>query len=419
MGTSTGGIISLGLATQDRPIWKLKKEFLALATETFRRKRLGTVWTGFNPFRWTSKAFLILHIWDSIYPTTPLRDELQRLFGQDRMLPVLGDAIDFEREDEIGKDMKIWEAALATAAAPFYVRKFEKTETGKDYTDRALHANFPVPYCLSEIARVWGRLGGEKTPIDILLSLGTGIQKREISIPTALKIGGFEAICTSFHSNLDCERKWREFERESADDSDIGGKVHRLNAHISGNYVALDNYKQMAQIDRDISTQSLDPKFAMDIERIADSLIANLFFFEPTVTKRDSITPAAQHKSLSGFIRCRLAKDSQCLKNLADIIEGFWYHELHDTANNPPPPSTSQWAAIEFTEQLRQGIKHHQQWLRVDCSINPTETHSAQQILAVTLKRNIIGRRLPSLTDPIPISGFPITFESLRKRALA
>ena len=392
--------------------------------------------------------FLILRIWDSLYHTAPLRENLQRLFGPERNLfsaaerpvrvavvsskdsgadkclitnynrPLLGADIDFEREDESDKEMKVWEAALATSAAPFYFSKFEKPETKKDYTDGALHANFPVPYTLEEIASVWGRPDGERAPLDILVSLGTGIQKREIKIPLALRIGGFEAVCTSFHNNLDCEGKWREFERGRARDGDIRGKVHRLNAHISGSYVSLDDYKRMAGIEVGIVKELKEPEAAMKLESIADALVANLFFFEPAMRAKEAVSPSSQQQYLPGSIRCRLARDSSNLKALVDVIESFWYMEFRGAPATLSPPSRSRWAPIPFTAQQRHGVKSQGKWLRVDCTITPIETDGVQQVLAVSLRRNNIpGRELPLLTMPIPISGFPISFQSLKRKA--
>jgi hypothetical protein len=382
-----------------------------------------------------SKAFMIFRIWDSIYPTDRLKEGLQRLLGAEKNLfspssrtvrvavtsakdngadkclianynrPELGTNHDFEREDEAHKDMKIWEAALATAAAPFYFERFEKIETGKNYIDGALHANFPVFYALEEISRIWDRPGEQKIPLDILLSVGTGVQKKEIAIPSPLKIGGFEAVCTSFHNNLDSQRKWLEFEQVHLKESSLRGRVHRLNAQIQGSYVALDHYKRMNQIDKDVTQQLRDPDFASLVDRIAGILIASLFFFEPDKSSTES-SSINEKDELMGSIRCRLAKGSDNLKNLVGKIAGFCYKEILDGHNLSS--DENHWVSIPLTDQHCYEVRAESQWFRVDCTLRPMERKDFQQVLAVTLKRK------PNA--PIPISGFPTTFQSLLEK---
>jgi predicted acylesterase/phospholipase RssA len=439
-----GGIIALGLATKDLSTTRLKAEFLALATKTFEKRREGTLMTMLDPFKVTSTFFLLLRIWESVYRTSPLKDGLKRLFGSDQNLfsaarrpvrvavtsvkdngadkclitnynrPLFGTDHDFEREDESQKDMKIWEAGLATAAAPFYFRKYEKPETKKNYTDGALHANFPVPYALEEIARVWARSDDEKVPLDILLSVGTGIQNKEIAIPMPLKIGGFQEICTSFHNSLNSQKGWEEFERSRSSDSDVQGRVHRLNAQIEGTYVALDHYKRMKEIDASVAVQVKDPMFSSHLRKIADLLVANLFFFEPDVNVREIISQG-QTEQLSGTIRCRLARDSYNLKNLVDAIESFWYKELRNI--DKFPEEKSQWMAVPLSVQQRNGIKTQGHWLRLECKLAPMEPRESQQILAITLRRTLSEAKSGFPAVPIPISGFPINFYCLKKKS--
>jgi hypothetical protein len=133
-------------------IQDLKQEFISLATKTFENSKGGAL----DPLKLVSKAFMIFRIWDSLYPTDQLKAGLQVLFGAKGNLfssavrtvrvavtsakdngaekclianynrPDLSSSQDFEREDEADKDMKIWEAALATAAAPFILRNSKR-----------------------------------------------------------------------------------------------------------------------------------------------------------------------------------------------------------------------------------------------------------------------------------------------------
>jgi patatin-like phospholipase/acyl hydrolase len=450
VGTSTGGIIALGLgilpndesSQKDRPIGALKGEFIDLATKTFRTGKGGALVAALDPFKLTSKAFMALRIWESKYATKPLREGLQRIFGLENNLfsarnrgvrvavtsakdngadkclianynrPTTNDDLDFEREDENSNEMKTWEAALATAAAPFYFKKFEKAETKKNYTDGALHSNFPVQYTLEEIARVWQTPDERKPPLDILLSVGTGIQEREIKIPSMLKIGGFEAVVTSFHNNLDCHRKWQDFHALHMADS-LQRKVHRLNAKIEGSYVALDHYSRMKDIANDIAAQIQDPVFASEIDTLANILTASLLFFEPSRSSPSGL-PSRDRAYLPGSIRCRLARNSPPLKTLVDLIDSFWYKEIR---NDKDLTGAGNWTNVPLPDQLRVKVKTQREWLRVPYTISTIESRGTQQVLAVTLRRPSPSMKSLAAQVPIPISGFPASFESMERKA--
>lgn len=453
VGTSTGGIIALGLgilpndksSQKDRSIGALKREFIELATKTFRTGRGGTLLAALDPFKLTSKSFMALRLWESKYSTKPLKEGLQKIFGPENNLfaarnrttrvavtsakdngadrclianynrPTANADLDFEREDENMNEMKIWEAGLATAAAPFYFEKFEKSETGKNYTDGALHSNFPVQYALEEITRVWQTPDGEKPPLDILLSVGTGIQEREIKIPSMLKIGGFEAVVTSFHNNLDCNRKWQDFKLLNMADKYSQRKVHRLNAAIDGNYVALDHYKRMTEIDKNIAEQVQEPTFASEIDALATILAASLLFFEPTRNSPSGL-PSRDRAYIPGSIRCRLARDSAPLKTLVDLIDSFWYKEIRTEKDLTEVGS---WTKVPLPDQLRVKVKIQRDWLRVPYTISTVESQGAQQVLAVTFRRSSYLMKTWVGQLPIPISGFPVAFQSIDKKARA
>src|SRR5947208_3343741 len=87
-----------------------------------------------------------------------------------------------------------------------------------------------------------------------------------------------------------------------------------------------------------------------DLDAIADTLIAALFFFEPTRHVRDTM-PHAPRESLAGSIRCRLARGSSYLKNVVNTVWSFWYKEVRDGA--ALPPNTDLWKQIPLTNLQR------------------------------------------------------------------
>jgi predicted acylesterase/phospholipase RssA len=443
---------------------EMKTKFTELATATFRFRREGIL-TIFDPFRITSKTFMLLRIYESIYRTTPLKNGLVRLFGENLNLysstqvkqqqrstrvavtstkdtaanrclitnynrPDFSSGDDFEREDEDEKEMKVWEAGLATAAAPFYFRPFEKAETMKNYVDGALHANLPIQYALGEMANIWPNPGSE-TLLDALVSIGTGIQKRELDIPKILEIGGFKQICTNFHNNINTERLWKIFVNNASYTAELQHRIHRLNAFIEDDYVALDDYRKMGAMEdmvkrqMDRSARSPSP-LAMDIAKAADILTASLFFFEPDpfsfadTNFGGSAAGASGRCELKGSIRCRLARNSQELKKLLNIVDGFWKGEIKNASPSLASMSLedSNWTKVELMGNWKNRVKTGGAWFNVDCTIFTHEPTEMQQVIAVSLIPPKDEEKHYSY-KPLPISGFPISFKELQRRAMS
>jgi hypothetical protein len=414
---------------------------MEFATKTFR-KTVGQ-FTADEISKLASKIFMLLHISDSLYGTAPLTDGLKEIFGADRKLfshaprdvrvAVTSakdngadrclianynrsgcgeDDQDFEREDDDENEMKIWEAALATASAPLYFPKFEKLETGNNYTDGALHANCPAQYTLEEIRRLWKSTGEEEAPLDILLSIGTGVQEKILNLPLPLRFGGFETICTAYHHKVNSQHLWDDFKKGVKESSRLAHKVHRLNARIEGRPVDLDDYKRMGDIDRDITRQVTEPRQAKQIRDLADILISDLFFFEPSPIYRDSDGfSSTKSVPILGTIRCRLAKNSVSLRKLVDIIGSFWYTQI---GNDTDETAEKGWDEIPLPDDVRSAVRIEGRWLRVECALPRVEPPATQHVLAVSLRRGNQPERV-SLSR-LPISGFPVEWHVLRQR---
>ena len=448
----TGGIIALSLAMRDDlTIRDMKKTFIDLAHKQFGQRREGEMLSTIDPLKLTSKLMMLLRIFPSIYPSTPLRDGLVDLFSEETTLFSsiiqtkrqratrvavtstkdtsaslclianynrfsLQNSDDFEREDEDYKELKTWEAGLATSAAPLYFRPFKKAATEKDYVDGALHANFPATIALDEISKIWPG----SAHLDILLSVGTGIQEKEYRIPSVAKIGGVEKIFAMFYNSLDTERSYKAL----MDASQVNlacHRIHRLNAHIQGGYIALDDHKKLEELERMVKNQvkgegGVLHSLGKRIVEVADLLIANLFFLEPdegtlfSPSLRDPVSP--QRIKFFGSIRCRLAHESPELKQLVNKVDEFWLKEI--VSANPgeldrDDPTLVPCTVIPLTDGQRSNIRMHRKRFRVQITITTFDPINTQQLIAVKLK----GR-----TRAIPISGFPVTLQELQKRML-
>lgn len=202
VGTSTGGIIALGLTVGRWPVDDCIANFMRLCQRAFSARELdGTI---FQPL-------VTLHH-GSKWRTSPLYDALEEAFGSDELLfgsqssdskkyqtkvavvttsqsnlrPLL--ATNYNREEpsdpghslELSDDpreaFKIWEAAAATSAAPSFFKPFECR--GKTYMDGALNHNNPVYIAWREKKLIWPDVLSKQP--DIFVSLGTGQHKADI-----------------------------------------------------------------------------------------------------------------------------------------------------------------------------------------------------------------------------------------------
>lgn len=200
IGTSTGGIIALGLTVKAWSVDECIHRFMRLCD------------TAFTPRELSESAFRVLATLNhgSKWKTRPLRDALRSEFG---MEPLFGGSASnsikyatkvavvttsqsgcrsllvanynrqqlgkfnhsLELPDDPKHNLTIWEAAAATSAAPSYFKAFECR--GKTYLDGALNHNNPVRIAWRERQMVWPDVMSKQP--DILISLGTGQHKAE------------------------------------------------------------------------------------------------------------------------------------------------------------------------------------------------------------------------------------------------
>ncbi|KAF2192481.1 hypothetical protein K469DRAFT_745903 [Zopfia rhizophila CBS 207.26] len=451
VGTSTGGIIALALGMQDESLNDMTGKFVEFATNTFSRPNAGDILTKAKIGHIMTKIFMALGFTKTMFDSTPLKRGLIDFFGEGTSLfssararkhqcstgvavvtatdagdtkclissynrPDLSDCPDFEREDDDDMSMKIWEAALATSAAPFYLPPFKKLETGKEYVDGALYANCPAETALREMKRIWPQNGAS---LDILLSLGAGHQKREIKVPKTVKVGGFEEICRSFHNNLDTQKLWNSFLQSDAAEN-VQARLRRLNPDINSerDYIALWHYHKMEKLRTMVELWMQEPRWIQEILDIADTLMANLFFFQPgddnavssTTLSVDGTRALKGLAALSGTIRCRLRHNSVELKTLLKRVVSFHYAVLADDikTHSEELPSDLQWTELMGLQSMRAQIVENKRRLRVPFILEAQKGSRVAHVLAVQMKNS--GKK-------IPISGFPVTLDDLIRRS--
>lgn len=424
----------------------MKNNSLESMTEFFEDAAEATFGNPNGGAEWVAKGGMFFRRYPSIYPETDLKQHLQRFFG---MTPLFapatsgtfqsttrvavttakdgpdggstqclianynrpqGDWTYFEREDDARMDMAIWEAALATSAAPIYLPTYRKGST--NYVDGALYANCPVRLALEEKDRIWRHDGAS---LDVLVSLGTGKQDKKFKAPTWLSYSFFRPLIKNFEDQMNSAVNWEKV--ESASSPLAKRRLFRLNPRVrskSGDYVDLDHYKEMDFLQTGVEKgHLLQPEEDMAIQRVARTLLANLFFFEP---HDQHSRPGPLH----GSIRCRLPHETNATTSLLkDKATGFYFasatreeaaavsnipsgrwEQLYDVSRNGRPSKMIHEETFENGSSIKK--------FRLDCTLTSDTVETRPYcILAV---------RLAGVDETLPISGFPATLIDLRER---
>jgi patatin-like phospholipase len=320
----------------------------------------------------------------------------------------------FHREDSDKKDIKIWEAALATSAAPLYFRPFMHENTQTEHVDGALWANCPARVALTEMSRLWPT---QAASLDILVSLSSGKQTKKPGwIPDALKFKGFDEIVECFHRLLDTQDRWRSI-WESFHGLDEQSRLHRLDPPISGAHVALYHYDRMEDLMKDVAGWATGDGYSR-IHTVSKILMASLFFFEPDA---ESSPTDPNYETMGGEIRCRLKHADYNSSNIGDLskllqkIEGFQYSVCR----------TSSLAELEHVENHAQDS-----WSTIwEHKANSTSIFTYEdgkrkfrlrhiiQIRRGDDLRPVIALKFKDVNQRFPISGFPASLREMRKRA--
>ncbi|KAM0227446.1 hypothetical protein ACHAP5_012176 [Fusarium lateritium] len=127
-----------------------------------------------------------------------------------------------QREDEQSNDFLTWQAARATTAAPILFKPYIHQQTQKTYTDGAVVRNNPVRLAYEEGTRIWK----STKPPDIIVSIGTGIlvdndgalidskSSHMDTFKSFLPKGIRKKVETGMdmvQATLDCNREWLDF----------------------------------------------------------------------------------------------------------------------------------------------------------------------------------------------------------------
>ncbi|KAF3126113.1 hypothetical protein TWF703_010574 [Orbilia oligospora] len=429
VGTSTGGLIALGLGLRGLSIDTMFQEFTNICENTF-----------FGPLGQTVKKIGFAFNWyDSLYSTEYLKARVKEILSIDgKDLSMFGSPMqtgkqpithvgvttvkkgeiastvanynrtvpDFEREDNDEQDLAAWEAGLCTSAAPVYFSRYVRSGPSQDfYIDGGVKNNNPINWALNEAKQIWPELKDSKRT-DILLSLGTGkFENYTLWEPSfVFNRSWVRDIIQAFLQNLNGEVVWEEFKQDKGAEKYDAKTHHRLNANLPIKRCKLDDVRQLKVLQEETERyfDPMTPKSGYRyLHSVAHRLLAKLFFFQATSRPRHDKGKGATLLHLPGVIRCRLNNHSTEVKTLVTKIAYFFssnQDSLLDAVNENNK--------LPFNQDTVRRVRGHDAIFEVNHIITTSNIKSWQAVYI----------RFNDDKEYYPISGFPCRMDDLLSR---
>lgn len=202
-------------------------------------------------------------------------------------------AYQFYRPEKQMGELKTWEAARATSAAPTYFKALCHEESKQTFWDGGVYNNNPINIAERERKLIWPELA-EQEP-DVMVSVGTMFcgksePKRKpkwVSSPKGI-VAHFKFLAKMasdhLHTSLDSQRTWEEFLSLRGPSRQDRARYHRLNPELNVQPPKLDEVDQLEYLEE-------VTRFHMGgdhkLQTLARQLVATSFYFEATADTRD------------------------------------------------------------------------------------------------------------------------------------
>ncbi|KAE9983700.1 hypothetical protein BLS_003847 [Venturia inaequalis] len=347
VGTSTGGLIALGLGSMGWSVEECTERFQSMCKTAFTR-RLGVAIPGIG--------LLVENFNHSRYATKPLEQTLKAAFTENEYLfggpkrstssrikvavtatsltgrnaIVFGNynrlcsgklQYHFQRSERKLSEMKVWEAARATSAAPRYFKPFYHQATQKNLIDGAIWHNNPIVIAEQERKLIWPELE-DKFP-DIILSLGTAtshrLRRAESSRAPAQRgiishaSDLVNLVRNHMATSIECDRIWDGY-IDQLPKFVKASRFVRINPELPDEVPALDDVEKMTSL-REAAEDWL--RNQSKVKKVALQLIASCFYFEvlgSIINGKDEAYVA------EGRICCRFAEGTSEIQELGRCL---------------------------------------------------------------------------------------------------
>ncbi|KAI1771432.1 hypothetical protein F4818DRAFT_454557 [Hypoxylon cercidicola] len=451
VGTSTGGLVALGLASMNWTVEECIFHFENLCDKAFTR-RAGSALPIVGP--------LVDNYYHSKYQTLTLEKAFTSaftdylyLFGGERPDQRNGSSVKvavtatssdgtkayvisnynrrqqghkpasyhFQRPESASAELKVWEAARATTAAPTYFKSFHHKASQRIYMDGAILHNNPVRIADSERRILWPN---HHLP-DLFLSIGSGSspipERHESRHRRAPRKGIFShglhlygIMRKSLEQALDCEKAWDEYVAgvvSSLTESTSTSRFLRINPNV-GEIPALDEKEKMEAL-REKARLALASDLGPLVNQVARQLIASSFYFQLHSTHNINSDGAMR---ISGNIRCRLTEGSVEVANFGQHIstriergENLQFIVFQDGDTNPLATlpliaktlDLMKQSGIFYIDLLRFSMKNRLP-THIHLCFGHTHMHPISGFPRLLFQDNEHSATSPSTLDPTP-----------------
>ncbi|BAP55054.1 patatin [Thioploca ingrica] len=265
-GTSTGGILALGLTVPDEKTGKAK--YSAEEISKLYQERGNLI------FQRNIKG--LLGVFEEKYSSQGIETLLEEYFGESELKSALTDLLitsyDFEqmrqpfffksRQAKVNprRNFKMKLIARATSAAPTYFEPFKLTTTRDEYyyslLDGGIFANNPAMCAFAEAMKSY-------SPANLLMvSLGTGARTIEIAYEKAIHWGLLEWVRPLIYLMMNGNNETVDYQLKEIFAAREGSTYYRLQ-------IDLPHDPEIQELD------NVSPKNIRNLEKLAEELILN------------------------------------------------------------------------------------------------------------------------------------------------
>ncbi|KAF2176910.1 FabD/lysophospholipase-like protein [Zopfia rhizophila CBS 207.26] len=333
-GTSTGGLLAIGLGIGNWTLGESKDRLTDLMSRIFTSKSewqpvqmWKEIWMGgtYSPRAFeeaVNAAFGDLSKQRMIgsrargSPAAATKVFVTATIGNNKQGIVITNYAQQLEKDQANKDFTIREAALATCAAPIYFPPLLRHST--EYWDGGISFNNPSMAAASEGEHIWPST--KQTVPDLLLSIGNGwstvkmASPRKPTNPIASKI---TALQKCLYQQMESEEVW---DKSFGNMQNLHPRQYvRLNPKVSDGLPQIDDLQALknGSLENIASRYLQEENTRRRITDVCRVLVATSFYFD--ITQRPYRNESGQF-IIRGEIFCRFSNGSSTCKGLGQII---------------------------------------------------------------------------------------------------
>ena len=205
-------------------------------------------------------------------------------------------AYQFYRPEKQHGELKTWEAARATSAAPTYFKSLCHDPSKQIFWDGGVYHNNPIHIAESERELIWPDLKDQEP--DVVVSIGTLYCAKTDPKRTPKWVSSPKGIVAHFkflakmasdhlHTSLDSQRTWDEFVRTRGSLARDPCRYVRLNPELDVQPPKLDEVDKLQFLEEETRRRIGGDQ---SLKRLARRLLATCFYFEVYGEPREHAT---------------------------------------------------------------------------------------------------------------------------------